>query len=86
MKITKRQLRRIIKEEKLKLLEAGPLPDGWDNASGEDIVDGYYNAISQLIFDDMAAAGVDPHENPEEIQYAVKALQNLIADLQAGNY
>ena len=75
MKITKRQLRRIIKEEKQKLLK-----------ENDDIIDGYYNAISQLIFDDMAAAGVDPHENPEEIDYAVAALQNLIKDLQAGNY
>jgi len=75
MKITKRQLRRIIKEEKTKLLK-----------ENNDIIDGYYNAISQLIFDDMAAAGVDPHESPEEIEYAVAALQNLITDLQAGNY
>ena len=75
MKITKRQLKRIIKEEKRKLLK-----------ENDDIIDGYYNAISQLIFDDMAAAGVDPHENPEEIDYAVAALQNLITDLQAGNY
>ena len=75
MKITKRQLRRIIKEEKQSLLK-----------ENDDIIDGYYNAISQLIFDDMAAAGVDPHENPEEIDYAVAALQNLITDLQAGNY
>jgi len=75
MKITKRQLKRIIKEEKRKLLK-----------ENDDIIDGYYNAISQLIFDDMAAAGVDPHENPEEIDYAVAALQNLIKDLQAGNY
>jgi len=75
MKITKRQLKRIIKEEKRKLLK-----------ENDDVIDGYYNAISQLIFDDMAAAGVDPHENPEEIDYAVAALQNLIKDLQAGNY
>ncbi len=86
MKITKRQLRRIIKEEKQKLNEAGPLPDGWDDVSGDDIIDGYYNAVSQLIFDDMAAAGVDPHKSPEEVQYAIQALTNLLADLQAGNF
>ena len=34
----------------------------------------------------MAAAGVDPHENPEEIEYAVRALKNIIMDLQAGNF
>ena len=80
MKITKRQLKRIIKEAH------PPLEPGWDDVSPDDIVDGYYNAVSRLIFDDMAAAGVDPHENPEEIGYAVAALQNLIKDLQAGNY
>jgi len=87
MKITKRQLRRIIKEEKQRLSESSNLP-GYqaDPGEGQDIIDGYYNAISQLIFDDMAAAGVDPHENPEEIDYAVAALQNLITDLQAGNF
>ena len=75
MKVTKRQLRRFIKEEKHKLLR-----------ENNDIVDGYYNAISELIFDDMAAAGVDPHENPEEIEYAVRALKNIIMELQAGNF
>ena len=75
MKITKRQLRQIIKEEKQKLLR-----------ENNDVIDGYYDAISQLIFDDMAAAGINPRENPEEIEYAVAALQNLITDLQSGNY
>lgn len=84
MKITKRQLKIIIKEEKRKLQET--LEPGWDDVSPDDIVDGYYNSISQLIFDDMAAAGVDPHESPEEIGYAVAALQNLIKDLQAGKF
>ena len=81
MKITQSQLRQIIKEEKSKLTE-----QQFTSPDADDIIDGYYNAISQLIFDDMAAAGVDPHENPEEIEYAVVALQNLILDLQAGNY
>lgn len=76
-----------IRKEKRMLSESSNLP-GYqaDPGEGQDITDGYYNAISQLIFDDMAAAGVDPHETPEEIEYAVAALQNLITDLQAGNY
>ena len=78
MKVSKKQLKRIIKEEKRKLVK--------ENLEGQEIIDGYYNAVSQLIFDDMAAAGVDPYENPEEIQYAVQALQQLIADLQGGIY
>ena len=85
MKITKRQLKKMIREEKHKLQETG-LEPGWDDVSPDDIVDGYYNAVSQLIFDDMAAAGVDPHESPKEVQYAIQALTNLLADLQAGNF
>ena len=84
MKITKRQLKRIIKEEKSKLQET--LEPGWDDVSPDDIVDGYYNAVSQLIFDDMAAAGVDPQQNPEEVGYAIQALKNLIADLESGQF
>ena len=86
MKITKRQLRRIIKEEKRKLREAGPLPPGWDDVSADDIVNGYYNAINQLVHEEWAAAGVSPDENPEEVQYVVQALTNLLADLQARQF
>ena len=86
MKITKRQLKRIIKEEKHKLREAGPLPDGWDDPSADDIVDGYYNAINQMVHEEWAAAGVDPGESPEEVQYVIQALNNLLADLQAGQF
>tara|TARA_B100000029_G_scaffold373178_1_gene367369 strand:+ start:1392 stop:1646 length:255 start_codon:yes stop_codon:yes gene_type:complete len=84
MKISKRQLRRIIKEEKIKLLESPA--GGFDNPNADDIIDGYYNAITQLIFDDMAAAGIDPYENAEEVAMAVRALQNIIMDLEAGNF
>ena len=86
MKITKRQLRRIIKEEKTRLQEAGPLPTGWDDPSADDIVDGYYNAINQMVHEEWAAAGVDPGENPEEVQYVKQALQNLLADLETGQF
>ena len=84
MKITKRQLRKIIKEEKHVLQEQ--LEPGWDNVSGEDIVDGFYNAISQLVFDEWAAGGIDPTQDPEEVGYAIQAMQNLIADLEARNF
>ena len=86
MKITKRQLKRIIKEEKRKLHEVDPINDGWDDVSADDIVDGYYNAINQLVHEEWAAAGVSPSENPEEVQYVVQALNNLLADLQAGQF
>ena len=79
MKITRRQLRKIIKEEKSRLHEAV-------DAAGDDIVDGYYNAINQMVWEEWSAAGVDPEENPEEVQYVIQALNNLLADLQAGQF
>jgi len=77
MKVSKEELRKIIREQ---------LEDGWDDVSPDDIVDGYYNAINQLIWEEWAAAGVDPGESPEEVQYAVQALKNLIANLETGQF
>ena len=77
MKVSKEQLRKIIREQ---------LEPGWDDVSPDDIVDGYYNAINQLIWEDWAAAGIDPQESPEEVGYAIQALKNLIANLEAGQF
>ena len=81
MKITKRQLRRIIKEEKRRLHEAFS-----DDPAADDIIDGFYNAINQMIWEEWGASGVSPEENPEEVQYVIQALTNLITDLQGGNF
>jgi len=95
MKVSKRQLKRIIKEEKRKLVFEGDdrelwtdneLKPGWDDVSPDDIVDGYYNAINQLIWDDWAAAGIDPKENDEEVLYAIQALKNLINNFESGQF
>jgi hypothetical protein len=87
MKITKTQLKRIIKEEKRKISESSNLP-GYQQDPGEaqDITDGFYNAINQMVWDDWSAAGVDPHENPEEMGYLIEALRKLLADAEAGNF
>jgi hypothetical protein len=82
MKISKAKLRQIIKEEKAKLRE---IDAGWD-PSGEEITSGYYNAINQLVWDEWSAAGVDPEEKPEEVEYVKTALQNLLADLERGQF
>jgi|2_EtaG_2_1085320.scaffolds.fasta_scaffold36184_2 hypothetical protein len=98
MKITRRQLRRIIKEEKAKLLEQSRLvfPDGTPDPAfhgssqgpfeGQDIIDGYYNAINQMIHEDWAGAGVDPQESPKEVSYVAQALRNLLKDLERGQF
>jgi hypothetical protein len=85
MKITRRQIRRIVREERRNLQEGG-LEPGWDDVSPDAIVDGYYNAINQMVHEEWSAADVDPHESPEEVQYVIQALNNLLADLQAGNF
>jgi len=81
MKITKQQLRRIIKEEKRKLREQ-------DDMSGDDIVDGYYNAINQMVHEEWAAAAIDltAPDGAQEVEYVKQALQNLLADLEAGQF
>ena len=86
MRITKKQLRRIIKEEKRKLSESSNLPGYQQNPEGQDIVDGIYNAINQMMWDDWSAAGIDPTENPEEMGYLIEALRKLLADAEAGNF
>ena len=88
VRATKRQLKRIIKEEKLKLQEAGPLPDGWDDPSADDIIDGYYNAINQMVHEEWAAAAIDltAPDGAQEVEYVKQALQNLLADLEAGQF
>ena len=75
MRITKRQLKRIIKEE---LEELSP----------DDIVDGYYNAIMQLIHDEWNAAAIDvtAPDGQKEIDLTIQALKNLIADLERGYF
>jgi len=84
MKITKRQLRKIIQEEKTKLLEQPEFSPG--DPGPDDIVDGYYNAINQMVWDEWAAAGIDPEEQPEEMQYVIQALENLLSDLRTGQF
>ena len=93
MKITERQLSRIIKEEKAKLLEQSRLafPDGTPDPGlqgpdAQDIIDGYYNVINQMIYDEWNAAGVDPQESPEEVSYVTQALRNLLKDLEDGQF
>ncbi len=79
IRVSKRQLRRIIKEEKATLLKENMGP-----FEGQEIIDGYYNAINQMIHEDWAGAGVDPQESPKEVSYVAQALRNLLKDLERG--
>ncbi len=76
MKITKRQLRTIIKEELR------------DDVSPSSRAFGYYNAISQLVHDEWAAIGIDltAPDGIQEVEYVKRALKNLLADLEAGQF
>jgi len=78
MKITKRQLQRIIREEKARLNEnPGAMP------SADERQHGYYDAIADLVFGEIAAAGL-PAE--AELPIIIAALEGLARDLQSGNY
>ena len=80
MKITKRQLRRVIREEASKLAE--------DDASPSQRAFGYYDAISKLIYDEWAAIGIDltAPDGMQEEEYVKQALKSLLADLEAGQF
>jgi|TARA_Y100000310_G_scaffold343101_1_gene449194 non-homologous end joining protein Ku len=81
MRVTRRQLKRIIKEEKAALLKENMGP-----FEGQDIIDGYYEAIKKMIHNEWAGAGVDPQESPEEVSYVAQALRNLLKDLETGQF
>jgi hypothetical protein len=77
VKITKRHLRRIVKEELAGVSE-----------EGDDIVDGYYNAILELISNEWGAAAIDltAPDGIREVDLTIQALKNLIADLESGQF
>ena len=79
MKVTKRQLRRIIKE-------VSPHPGQPGSLAADEIAAGFEDAIGQLIWDEWAAAGISPEESPEEVGYVKQALQNILADLESGRF
>lgn len=69
MKITKRQLRQIIKEEKTKILKEANLAKS----------DEYYDAILKSLF----AVNMGGPVPPEEIVYAVQALREMADELES---
>ena len=87
MKITKRQLRRIIKEEKSRVLSEQPL-DPMDKLDAQDIIDGYYNTINQLVHDEWAQLAIDltAPDGEAEVEYVKEALRRLLTDLEGGNF
>ena len=80
MKITKKQLRRIIREARA-TWQSGNVVD-------QPGAGGYYDAISQLVHDEWAAIGIDltAPDGIQEVEYVKRALKNLLADLEAGQF
>lgn len=56
MKISKRQLRRIIREEKQKLLQEA-FPGGWDGSYGGSVREG--SDVMELVSEQLADLGVE---------------------------
>lgn len=56
MKLSKRQLRRIIKEEKAKLLQEA-FPGGWDGSYGGSVREG--SDVMELVSEQLAELGVE---------------------------
>lgn len=57
MKLTKRQLRRIIKEEKAKLIKEGWNYGGWDGNYGGSVREG--SDVMELVGEQLAELGVE---------------------------
>jgi len=80
MKITKRQLRRIIKEASRVRWQSGDVVD-------EAGAGGYYDAINQLVHDSWADIEYVPAlDGMQEVEYVKQALKNLLADLETGRF
>lgn len=56
MKLTKRQLRRIIREEKARLLQEA-FPGGWDGSYGGSVREG--SDVMELVSEQLAELGVE---------------------------
>ena len=81
MKVTKRQLRKIIREERENLSEMMD-DDNLDNPrgikpEGERYAD-YYGSVNDLIMKKASAAG----RGSAEVHLAIRALENLVKDLK----
>ena len=73
MKLSKRQLRRIIREEKAKLLQEA-FPGGWDGSYGGSVREG--SDVMELVSEQLAELGV---EAPPEFW---KRLNSYINDVE----
>ena len=92
MKITKRQLRRIVKEEKAKLIReirdpkwkkgyagGAPARPGPITRTDTPGPDEWYDAINDLIYSELGASGGDMSTDGRSI---IEALENLRRDIQ----
>ncbi len=75
MKISKRQLRRLIKEEKAKLTEQmrPEVPDA------EEL----YDSLFQILDQELDKMGVDRYGFPEDAQNVAAALERIAGDVRA---
>ena len=78
MRLTKRQLRRIIKEEKAKLLQEA-FPGGWDGSYGGSVREG--GDVMELVSEQLAELGV---EAPPEFWSRLNSYINDVEKAAAG--
>jgi len=97
MRVTKRHLSRIIKEEKAKLIReledpkwkkgyagGAPARPGPITKTDTPGPDEWYDAINDLIYSEWAAVGVTP-DHPDdagELESVLQALRDVLADLE----
>ena len=78
MKITKRQLRRIIKEERLKLTEQAAVWSG-----GAIDPDALYEALFQILDQELNKMDVDRYGTPSDAQNVANALEKIAGTVRS---
>tara|TARA_B100000989_G_C19193112_1_gene324497 strand:+ start:103 stop:354 length:252 start_codon:yes stop_codon:yes gene_type:complete len=78
MKLTKRQLKRIIKEEKAKLLQEA-FPGGWDGSYGGSVREG--SDVMELVSEQFAELGV---EAPPDFWQRLNSYINDVEEAASG--
>jgi len=83
MKLSKRQLRRIIKEEKAKLLQEA-FPGGWDGSYGGSVREG--SDVMELVSEQLAKLGVEaPPEFWSRLNLYIKDVEREAAAKASGD-
>ena len=83
MKVSKRQLRYLIREEKQRLSSTAIVERQYPKFPGdEEAIGRWYDALSDMVYSEWSAAGITPVQDRVEVNQVVEALRSLATDLE----